>query len=79
MRRALAILLVCGVAHAQPARREAGEHFKAGQQAQAEGRYRDAIAEYDQAYALLPHANALFNIAFCYEKLGEWAQAADYY
>jgi tetratricopeptide (TPR) repeat protein len=67
-----------GVVHAQPTK-EAGEHFERGERAQAEGRYRDAIASYEAAFALVPHPNAVFNIAVCYEKLGEWHSAAESY
>jgi tetratricopeptide (TPR) repeat protein len=79
--RALAILiLLCGVAAAQPDdRARAAALFQRGESAQAEGRYRDAIADFEEAYALLPHPNALFNIAVSYERLGEDARAADYY
>lgn len=84
MRRAIVASVVCAAAAttavAQPdARKEAGQHFQRGQAAQAAKRYRDAIAEYAQAYALVPHPNALYNIAVCYERLGESARAADYY
>jgi len=76
----LCSVLVGATAHAQPnLKKEAAEHFTRGEAAQAAGHWRDAIAEYEQAYAALPHANALFNIAFCYEQLAEWARAADYY
>ncbi len=76
----LCIALTGSVAHAQPnTRRDAAEHFSRGETAQAQKRYREAIAEYEQAYAAVPHANALFNIAFCYEQLDEWTRAADYY
>ncbi|HEU0037313.1 MAG TPA: tetratricopeptide repeat protein [Kofleriaceae bacterium] len=80
MRRLIVIaLLVASPAMADDLRKEAATHFAAGQAAQAEGRFRDAIAEYDQANALVPHGNALYNIAVCYEKLGDWGNAADYY
>lgn len=74
------VLLCSSAALAQPnPRREAGEHFKRGEAAQASGHCLEAIAEYEQAYALVPHANALFNIAVCYEKLDNVALAAEYY
>src|SRR5215210_6157580 len=75
---ALAILGAAGVAQAQSTK-EAGEHFERGEKAQAEGRYRDAISSYLQAFAFVPHPNSLYNIAVCYEKLGEWKQSADYF
>jgi Tfp pilus assembly protein PilF len=79
--RTLVCLAIAGastIALAQP-KSQAAEYFSRGQTAQAEGRYRDAINEYEQAYELVPHANALFNIAFCYEQLGDWQQSADFY
>ena len=83
MTRAVAIvaLIACPcVALAQPrTRSEAAGHFARGEAAQADGRFREAIDEYEQAYALVPHANALFNIAVCYERLSEWQRAVDYY
>ncbi|MEO8703678.1 MAG: tetratricopeptide repeat protein [Kofleriaceae bacterium] len=82
--RLVSVALIAGLAGsaaAQPAtsRQEAAEHFKKGQAAQAERRYRDAIDEYGAAFAIVPHANVLFNIAFCYEQLARWGEAADYY
>lgn len=82
----LAVSLVAAgswtAAVAQPltdAQREAGEHFDRGEAARAGGKYREAIAAYQRAFALAPHPSVLFNIALSYEKLGEWANAADYY
>jgi hypothetical protein len=79
---AVALLVGSGVASAQPtdaAQREAGEEFERGERAQARGLYHDAIAAYQKAFALVPHSNTLFNIAVCYEKLGQWSQSVDYY
>ncbi len=77
----LAVILLGGTATAQPtdAQREAAEYFERGESARAQARYKEAIAAYLRAYALAPHPYALFNIALSYEKLGEWANAADYY
>jgi hypothetical protein len=75
---AVALLVGAGVVHAQSTK-EAAEHFERGEKAQAEGRYRDAISSYLQAFAFAPHPNSLFNVAVCYEKLGEWRSAAEYY
>jgi tetratricopeptide (TPR) repeat protein len=70
-----------GAALAQPteAQREAGEFFDRGEALRKDGKYREAIAAYQRANALAAHPNNLFNIALSYEKLGEWANAADYY
>ncbi len=78
----LAVSLLAGTVHAQPlteAQKEAGEYFERGEQARAGGKYRVAIAAYQRAFALAPHPSVLFNIALSYEKLAEWANAADYY
>src|ERR1041385_5833858 len=78
-RRSLVVVWLCaGVAHAQPAVK-AREHFNRAQAAEKDSRYRDAIDEYEQAYALVPHVDVLYNIAFDYEKLDQWGTAADYY
>lgn len=71
-----------GISVAQPlteAQKEAGEFFERGEAARTGGKYREAIAAYQRAFALQPHPSVLFNIALSYEKLGEWANAADYY
>ena len=77
----LAVLFLARTATAQPtdAQREAAEFFERGESARGQARYTEAIAAYLRAYALAPHPYALFNIALSYEKLGEWANAADYY
>jgi tetratricopeptide (TPR) repeat protein len=65
---------------AQPKTRvTAAEHFSQGQSAQSEGRFQDAIDAYEQAYALMPHPDTLFNIGVCYEGLEDWAKAAEYF
>ena len=83
MVRALAIVVVVAIAHvavAQPnARDQAADHFKRAEALDKQGRYQDAIAEYEQAFALVPNVDVLFNIAASYERLGKWAKAADYY
>jgi tetratricopeptide (TPR) repeat protein len=82
--RSLAVVVVaalCAQAQAQPAQRrqEAAEHFNRATTAEKEGRHEDAIREYELAYSLVPHADVLYNIGFNYEKLDNWAKAADYY
>jgi hypothetical protein len=73
-------LLTPAVAWAQPSpRQQAAENFKRADLADKQGRYADAIAEYEQAYALAPHPDVLFNIATDYEHLQDWERAAEYY
>jgi tetratricopeptide (TPR) repeat protein len=76
----IALAAAATPARAQPnARQDAAAHFARGEQAQAQGRYREAITEYEQAYAIAPHPFTLYNIAVCYEALGDAAAAADHY
>ena len=71
----------CTLAAAQPAenRQEAAEHFKLAKAAEKDARHQDAIDEYLLAYTLVPHADVLYNIAFNYEALKQWARAVEYY
>jgi len=50
---------------------EARRHFKAGMQAISDGQYEKGIAELKEAYAILPHANVLYNIARAYAESGQ--------
>jgi hypothetical protein len=78
VRRVVLVACLCGTALAQP-RKEAAEHFERATTAEKEGRFKDAIDEYEQAYALVPHADVLYNIARNYEAMQSWQRAADYY
>lgn len=54
---------------------EAKAHFKKGTELYRQARYREAINEFETAYKLKPHGVMHFNIAQCYERLGEIAAA----
>ena len=54
---------------------EARARFERGAKLYQDGRYRDAIAEFEAAYRLRPHGAIHYNLAQCREKLGEWPQA----
>ena len=41
--------------------------------------YRAALAQFERAYAVYKEPNILFNMARCYDKLGEFVKAEDYY
>jgi hypothetical protein len=58
---------------------EAAQHFSAGQELYGQGRYVEAIKEFTTAQQLSPHAFSLFNIARCYENLGEVREALHHY
>lgn len=61
------------------ARTEARGHFKKGMDAIAVQKYDDGIAELEKAYAILPHANVLYNVARAYTELGNLDKAIEYY
>ncbi len=54
---------------------EAKAHFKKGTELYRQARYREAITEFETAYKLKPHGVMHFNIAQCYERLGDIAAA----
>jgi tetratricopeptide (TPR) repeat protein len=57
----------------------AKEHFKAGRELYKKGQYQDAIGEFRKAYKAKPHPVMYFNIAQCYEKLGDVGNALSNY
>jgi outer membrane receptor protein involved in Fe transport len=61
------------------ARLEARRHFQRGMALVAKGEYDDGIAELQQAYAIKPHPNVLFNIARAYSDAGKPADAIKAY
>ena len=87
--RALPIVIALGVAlpnvaraaepdpAADPAR--IAELNEAGARAYAERHYRMAIEKFVEAYAIDHDPNLLFNIARCYEKLGDLGAAIEKY
>ena len=78
----LALLLgVPGSARAvdDPAVRIARIHLRAGMADYDEGRYAEAAAEMEQAYAVKPLPELQYNRAQCYERLGRFADAVRAY
>jgi iron complex outermembrane receptor protein len=75
---AIAALFVASPALAD-ARTEARAHFKRGMEAIGQQKYADGIAELEQAYAILPNANVLYNIGKAHEAAGELEKAIEYY
>ncbi|MBS1120851.1 MAG: TonB-dependent receptor [Deltaproteobacteria bacterium] len=70
-----------GIARADEAadREEARKEFTAGQAADRQKDWQLAIEHYLRANDLLPHPNAMFNIATDYERLGKLREAAVWY
>jgi hypothetical protein len=87
---ALALALAAGIlgagraALAQPAQRspeqqEADRHFKNGVARFKEGKFVDALAEFEQANKISPHPLVLYNIAGCYRELSRYTEAVKFY
>jgi hypothetical protein len=57
----------------------ARQHFNLGRDLYRQARYLDAIAEFRAAYKAKPHPVIFFNLAQCYEKLGDTANALKNY
>jgi iron complex outermembrane receptor protein len=74
----LGSLAMTNVARAD-VRTEARQHFRHGMALIAEGQLDAGIAELREAYDILPHPNALYNIARAYSDAGRYTEAIDYY
>lgn len=72
----LSLLLAVSAADATV---EAKELARQGQQAFKEGKYREAAARFEAALSLRPRPGLQFNLARCWEALGESAKAARAY
>jgi len=53
----------------------AKEHFRRGTELYGAGQFREAAAEFEEAYRLKPHGAVHYNVARCRERLGEWPGA----
>ncbi|HTE53267.1 MAG TPA: PEGA domain-containing protein [Kofleriaceae bacterium] len=61
------------------AKREADRHFKTGVRLFDEGKYSEALAEFEQAYALESHPLVLYNLAAAHRALSQYSQAVEFY
>jgi tetratricopeptide (TPR) repeat protein len=77
--RAIAVLAVIGAAHAAKAQisdeQMARGHYARAQKASSEGRWQDALREFVEAHRVLPRPAFHYNIAICYEHLGQLDEA----
>lgn len=60
-------------------KREADRHFKTGVKLFEETKYSEALAEFEQAYALASHPLVLYNLASTHRALSQYSQAVDFY
>jgi hypothetical protein len=72
------VLALCANAWADD-RSEARTHYQAGVKFYASANYRDAIKEFSTAQQLAPADLNNYNLALCYDKLGEGGTAIQYY
>ena len=77
----LALVLSFGVARVAHAddRADARTHYQAGTRAYAASDYKTAIREFAAAQQLVPADLNSYNLALCYDKLGEAEPAVQYY
>jgi hypothetical protein len=83
----LSIAVITGVAvpgtvradDSKATKREADRHFKNGVKLFDESKYSEALAEFEQAYALASHPLVLYNLATTHRALSQYAQAVDFY
>lgn len=74
------MLLVSIPARAEsPAEREAREHYTSGQKLFDQARYADALAEFQQSYALSKYPALIYKMALCQDQLGRSAEALESY
>lgn len=86
MRHTIFILLL-GLsvpAHAQPKKpsteqKAADRHFKSGVALFKEGKFKEALAEFERAYEIAPHPLVLYNIAGCHRELSSYGEAIRFY
>ena len=74
----LAAAAFASPAHAQDDER-ARLHFEAGRSHFDQGRYENALLEFQESYALSGRAALLFNIGTTLERLARWDEAADHF
>jgi tetratricopeptide (TPR) repeat protein len=73
------LLLVAGRARADEGEEAARARFEHGSQLYGEGRYAEAMTEFEAAARIRPRPAFHFNIARCHERLGHFAEAAREY
>ncbi len=59
----------------EEARVRSRELFRRGTELSREGKWHEALAEYQAAYAAFPHPSISFNIGTCYAQVGQRAEA----
>lgn len=59
--------------------KQADRHFKSGVALFKEGKFKEALAEFERAYEIAPHPLVLYNIAGCHRELSSYGEAIRFY
>lgn len=62
-----------------PEQQAADRHFKSGVARFKEGKFTEALAEFERANQISPHPLVLYNIAGCYRELSRYSEAVRFY
>src|SRR5262245_9507675 len=72
---AVVMLLAIPARAESPAEQEARLHYTAGQKLFDQARYAEALAEFEQSYALSKYPALIYKIALCQDQLGRSGDA----
>jgi tetratricopeptide (TPR) repeat protein len=78
MRGLILVIALSAVAYADPID-EARQHFQEGLRFYDQGKWADAVGEFEAAKKLHPSAQLDYNIARAYDRMGDWQHALDGY
>src|SRR5262249_17366330 len=67
--------LLLALALVSPDEQTARKHFEQAEKWYTLGKFQDALAEYEAAYAAKPLPGFLFNVGQCYRNLGNYSEA----
>lgn len=76
---AAAVVVVASAAHAQNDVGKARQLFEKGAALAAEGRWSDALVQFDESARLRPHAITSYNIGYCERALGQATRARKHF
>jgi hypothetical protein len=73
------LLMLAGASARGDEAGDARSHYETGQRLYDQGRYDEAIGEFETAYRLKPHPNVLYNIAQAHERLLEYGESVKWF
>src|SRR5262249_47039491 len=75
----LLCLLLCASGWSDELRAQSRHHYDLGRAAYERGELATALAEFKEAYAIVPIPDLIYNMARCQEQLGQFREAAQSY